>query len=63
MRDIEKKNIVRRNQKKRWELMIKIVVDTNIVFSALLNVNSRIDQILIGGSEYFEFNEHTFKFH
>jgi len=43
--------------------MIKIVVDTNIVFSALLNVNSRIDQILIGGSEYFEFNEHTFKFH
>jgi len=35
--------------------MIKVVLDTNIVFSALLNVNSIIGQILINGKGYFEF--------
>ena len=35
--------------------MIKIIVDTNIVFSALLNVNSRIGQILINGKNHFDF--------
>ena len=34
---------------------MKIVVDTNIVFSAILNTQSRIGQILIIGSEYFEY--------
>jgi predicted nucleic acid-binding protein len=35
--------------------MTKIVVDTNIVFSALLNTNSRIGQILINGKRHFDF--------
>lgn len=35
--------------------MTKIIVDTNIVFSALLNTNSRIGQILINGKDYFDF--------
>lgn len=35
--------------------MTKIIVDTNIVFSALLNTNSRIGQILINGKNYFDF--------
>ena len=35
--------------------MIKIVVDTNIIFSALLNTNSRIGQILINGKNHFDF--------
>lgn len=35
--------------------MTKIVVDTNIVFSALLNINSRIGQILIGGKNHYDF--------
>ena len=35
--------------------MTKIIVDTNIVFSALLNTNSRIVQILINGKGYFDF--------
>jgi predicted nucleic acid-binding protein len=35
--------------------MTKIVVDTNIVFSALLNTNSRIGQILINGENHFDF--------
>lgn len=35
--------------------MTKIVVDTNIVFSALLNTNSRIGQILISGKAHFDF--------
>ena len=34
---------------------MKIVVDTNIVFSALLNTNSRIAQILIHAHPYFKF--------
>ncbi len=32
--------------------MTKIIVDTNIIFSALLNTNSRIGQILINGNRY-----------
>jgi predicted nucleic acid-binding protein len=35
--------------------MTKIIVDTNIVFSALLNVNSRIGQILINGKDHYHF--------
>ena len=35
--------------------MTKIIIDSNIVFSALLNVNSRIGQILINGNKYYEF--------
>jgi predicted nucleic acid-binding protein len=33
----------------------KIVIDSNIAFSAMLNVDSRIGQILIRGGSYFEF--------
>ena len=35
--------------------MTNIIVDTNIVFSALLNTSSRIGQISINGKNYFEF--------
>ena len=35
--------------------MTKIIVDTNIIFSALLNVDSHIGQILIHGKDYYEF--------
>lgn len=35
--------------------MTKIIVDTNIVFSAILNTNSRIGQILISGQEIYDF--------
>ena len=35
--------------------MTKIIIDTNIVFSALLNTNSRIGQILINGNRYYDF--------
>ena len=35
--------------------MIRIIIDTNIAFSALLNVNSRIGQILINGNKYYRF--------
>jgi predicted nucleic acid-binding protein len=34
---------------------VKIVVDSNIVFSALLNTKSKIGQLLINGSQYFDF--------
>jgi predicted nucleic acid-binding protein len=34
---------------------VKIVVDSNIVFSAILNTESHIGQILILGSKYFDF--------
>ena len=35
--------------------MPKIVIDTNIGFSALLNINGSIGQILIEGDKFFEF--------
>lgn len=35
--------------------MTKIVVDTNIAFSALLNIDSRIGQILINGRRHYDF--------
>jgi len=35
--------------------MTKVVVDSNIVFSTLLNTNSRIGQILINGKNYYDF--------
>lgn len=35
--------------------MIKIIVDSNILFSAILNAQSRIGQILINGLDYYEF--------
>ena len=34
---------------------MKIVVDTNIIFSALLNSNSTIGEILFNSTDYFEF--------
>lgn len=34
---------------------MKIVVDSNIVFSAILNSHSQIGQLLIDGSNFFEF--------
>jgi predicted nucleic acid-binding protein len=34
---------------------MKIVVDTNIVFSALLNSNSRIGRLLLDTRNHFEF--------
>ena len=34
---------------------MKIVVDSNIVFSAILNSQSQIGQLIIDGSNYFEF--------
>lgn len=34
---------------------MKIVVDTNIVFSGLLNAKSRIGEILIKSKDYFDF--------
>jgi predicted nucleic acid-binding protein len=35
--------------------MNKIIIDTNIVFSALLNTNSRIGQLLINGNNHYDF--------
>lgn len=32
-----------------------IVIDTNIAFSVFLNVNSRISQVLLNGSKYYDF--------
>lgn len=34
---------------------MKIVVDSNIIFSALLNSTSRIGQLLILGTKYFDY--------
>lgn len=34
---------------------MKIVVDTNIIFSAILNSQSRIGQLILNGSKYFDF--------
>lgn len=34
---------------------MKIVIDTNIVFSAILNTQSRIGLVIINGSKYFDF--------
>lgn len=34
---------------------MKIVVDSNIVFSAILNTKSQIGQLLIDGSNHFDF--------
>src|SRR3989304_6438517 len=35
--------------------MTKIIIDSNIAFSAILNVNSRIGQVLINGYKYYDF--------
>lgn len=34
---------------------MKIIIDTNIVFSAILNSNSRIGKILLNSREHFQF--------
>ncbi len=34
---------------------MKIVVDSNIVFSAILNTKSKIGQLIINGSKHFDF--------
>lgn len=39
---------------------VRLVVDTNIVFSAILNSNSRIARILIAGKRHFEFHSCAF---
>lgn len=39
---------------------MKLVVDTNIVFSAVLNANSRIARILIAGKRHFAFHSCAF---
>lgn len=39
---------------------VKLIVDTNIVFSAILNSNSRIARILIAGKRHFEFHSCAF---
>lgn len=39
---------------------MKLVVDTNVVFSAVLNSNSRIARILIAGKRHFEFSSCVF---
>lgn len=35
--------------------MTKIIIDSNITFSAILNVNSRIGQIIINGYKFYDF--------
>ena len=35
--------------------MTKIIIDSNISFSAILNVNSRIGQIIISGHKHYDF--------
>jgi predicted nucleic acid-binding protein len=34
---------------------MRIIVDTNIVFSAILNSNSKIGKILLNSKEHFQF--------
>lgn len=34
---------------------MKIIIDTNIIFSALLNSNSRISKILLNSKDHFQF--------
>lgn len=34
---------------------MKIIVDSNIVFSAILNTKGKIGQLIINGSKYFDF--------
>ena len=34
---------------------MKIVIDSNIIFSAILNTKGKIGQIIINGSKYFDF--------
>ncbi|MFZ6051059.1 PIN domain-containing protein [Halocola ammonii] len=34
---------------------MKVVVDSNIVFSAILNTNSKVGHLLINGASYFDF--------
>lgn len=34
---------------------MKIVIDSNIVFSAILNTKSKIGQLIINGSQYFDY--------
>lgn len=34
---------------------MKIIVDTNIVFSAILNSQGKIGQLIINGSKFFKF--------
>ena len=35
--------------------MTKLIVDSNIIFSAILNINSRIGQILLTGEDFYQF--------
>ena len=43
-------------EKKSGEIYpLKIILDTNIIFSALLNSDSSIGEVLFNSSDYFEF--------
>lgn len=35
--------------------MTRLVVDSNVIFSAMLNINSRIGQLLLNGSKHYDF--------
>ena len=35
--------------------MSRIIVDSNILFSAILNLNGNIGQVLINGQKYYDF--------
>jgi len=39
---------------------VKIIVDSNIVFSAILNTSSNIGQLILVGSKYFDFSSINF---
>lgn len=39
---------------------MKIIVDTNVVFSAILNSNSRIGKILLNPTSHFQFSHAVF---
>ncbi len=41
--------------KEKLDWMTKLIVDSNIIFSAILNVNSRIGQILLTSEDFYDF--------
>jgi len=49
------KRVAGQQLRRNWDSMTKIIIDTNIVFSAFLNIDSRIGQLLINGQFYYAF--------
>lgn len=47
--------IVGKKSKSLWGLKINLIVDSNIIFSAILNIDSRIGQILVARHNTFNF--------